>query len=357
MTPPIMTLTRIQAFEPIFTKLNFEHPRSAAAYYVCLIEDFPTNFQSIKEKARSIYYKEITPNKLQIGRRELLNNGFIAQVVLRDQMPEPKKKLKIKGKLEKFGSEAYLPVSPLLAWDLNKDILNVGPKSNLPLKRLVSDFEKKKAAKKQDKKEIIPNKREKTESKSELFPPEELAHRAEIVNKFEERCFKKRFKKYGIGTEESVVTVLYEKPWLMYTLINNLDSDSILSLMLSGLRSFEPPYLKFHEYMVQKAVNSIRVIYQKEDGDGVTKARLLQERSKNKVKIELKHIKLNPVTSRRAIIKDKLAIDARKIIFRNGTIENPSYIGTIYLQNKEIVDINKVIEAMENYFEQMWTLS
>ena len=318
-----MTYYTIQSFEPIFSKLGFTHPRSSAAYYVILIQqEFPIEFEDIKNRAKDLYGYDITPNRLRQGRDELLKYGFIAQVISTDPIT-------IKEKM--FGREAYLPVNPSLVWELNKN-------------KLVTE----------------------SEPKTPLFLDSDMAEMHRRVDGLQSR-FREKYKKNGLAIDKGSVTARYGKPWVLYTLINNSDENSVLSLMLSGLGSFSQDYVRFHIKMLELGAR-INVIYQTPENTGLDAVKSVQKEFPNKINIRF--FSLDPVTSRRALIGDKLAIDGRKIVSdkanendaskkskskrKNSKLnlktneDDPSYIGTVYLEKK-------IINKLRKYFNYIWT--
>lgn len=274
-----MALEYIQNISPLFAHCGFKYPLGAAAYYALLIENFPTTFKTINDQAKRIMVEQIKPNQLRAGRYELLQHGFLAQVI-----PMASKDIE-------FDREFFLPISPDLVWKAN--------------------------VKKLDK----------------IIAEKELIHRYREIEKLELE-YKEIFKKYGIGSETGSLTAFHSSKWLLYILVYNIPINQNLWMLLGSLGSFEPPYINYYRYMLEKGINT-RIIYDKEDPD-------TEERINNIINLKKKYaqrieVRSNPVSDEtsRKFICDNMVIDGKKILsFGKNDL---SYISTIYLQ-KDIID-------------------
>ena len=106
----------IQGYSPLFSQLlkngkPLSTPLGATAYYIFLITRFPTNFSTISQEAKKIMGRNINEGKLSKGRQDLLELGFISEI------------LPVNGNLE-FSREMFLPISPELVWQDNIEKLD-----------------------------------------------------------------------------------------------------------------------------------------------------------------------------------------------------------------------------------------
>jgi len=146
-------------------KLIENHSKWDAIYYVLLIKHFSNDLASFVEYAHDSNYT-INRRNLELGRKILLENGFIAQVFL---PPED----------GTFNNESYLPVNPSIIWDENKG------------------------------------------SMGGLFESESLEFREKIAKSLG-KTYLLEFKKHGFRVNKGSITALYSSQWLTYTLINNM---------------------------------------------------------------------------------------------------------------------------------------
>jgi hypothetical protein len=190
-------LNNIQTFEAIFTLLGFSQPKMAAAYFVTYIETYPSSFMNIKTTSRELLGQVCTPNKLRIGRAELLERGFISAMIT-----------------DRSG-ELYLPVNPSVIFKLNEELL---------LKT--------------------------------CFLEDELMSRSKSVENLS-RVYQIRFWKdtYPIRS----MTLLHSEPWLMYNLIDNA-TEHLELFMLTGNLSLLPQDLEAYNKMLKEDVR-IKIIY------------------------------------------------------------------------------------------------
>jgi hypothetical protein len=223
-----MTYATIQTIEPIFTLLDFENVRGASAYYVVLIEEYPTPFERIKELSKTLLKKDITPNKLKKGREELLERGFIAQTILGS------------------GPEMYIPVNPEVIWRENKPML------------------------------------------AGLFTTEQLEDRRKYINDLRDK-YKKNFGPYGF-TSRPDITLRYGKDWFFRTLISNVTETKKLAMMVGGLGSFMSPYSEYYERMLGGELK-IQALFQNEDRKRIEKAQEMKQKYKDKIEIKFTPIK------------------------------------------------------------------
>ena len=297
-----MTLSQIQIFESLFHEMNFFNWRSSAAYYVLLIENFPAKFRKIHSKGRELLKKGSSIGSLQKGKDELLAKGLIAQVILSDTESG-------------IDREAYLPVNPLLVWEINKEKLtNVLSQEDLTYQQ----------------KKIIDLKNQ------------------YLIN----------MKSYGIGTSTGSITILYNENWLFFTLVNDTKVGSNLYLILSGLRFFEEPFLTHFEKMLSDGSNIKAIIDEKSHQAKNRIENVMRLMEKYPKSIEVRYTSFSHVTSRRIIfeqskLKDSgrdinipiLAIDIKKLLLTEDS--GPTYIGTFYFQKN-------IINILKNSFDESW---
>jgi hypothetical protein len=281
-----MDLEFIQAFSPLFAHLQgsseeklLKSPLGSTAYYIFLIKYFPTNFRIIAKAAKDAMGSNINLNKLVRGRQDLLELGFISQV------------LPLYGQIkENFDRETFLPIAPILTWQDNVDNLRG------------------------------------------IISPENLEHRLELIEELQD-TFRINFGKYGVKVENESITLFHSSRWLLYFLLYNVNDSKNVRMLLGALGSFRAPFIKYYEKTLSSGLKA-KIIY-----DPTTETS--KERIDNLMKLKEKYdanikIKTTPIshgTSRR-IICDNMAIDGKKLVAFNSDL---SYISTIYFQ-KEIIE-------------------
>jgi hypothetical protein len=292
-----MGLSEIQTFETLFNLFEFRYGRGAAAYYVTLIEQFPTNLQRIKESAKGLLLKNIRPAHLKEGRQELLEKGFLARVITSDA-----------DNFLRFDREAFLPVNPRTIWE-----------------------------------DAIHNETYKAKSDILFKTRNEKKFREESIIELE-KIYKEKFKKFGIGTETGSVTMHYSGQWALYFLLNALDEmphkNFEALFMLGGLGSMSR-LGKYYENALKKGAK-IKIIFEDEIEDNIKKALKLRELYPSN--IELRYTPIQYLTTRR-IILDNMVLSGDRLL--PAKRNEPTFIGTIYLQKE-------IIEYIKNHFMASW---
>ena len=283
-------LEHIQAFSPLFAhcRLDFKNPLGVAAYYVLLIDNFPTNFRAINKKAKQLMKGQYKESQIYNGRLELLQRGFIAKV------------LPVHSEDIDLDREEYLPISPELAWKDNVKNLDG------------------------------------------IYTPDGISFRTNIAGDVE-NVFKEKLGKYGTKIENESITLFHSSRWLLYTLVYNMKRNKNLRMLLGGLGSFQDPHIKYYEDMLKEGLKT-KIICFRENEE-------VDDKIKNILNLKRKYldnieIKANPVshgTSRR-IIYDNMAIDGKKLYsFGNSDL---SYISTIYCQTEYVERMRVTYEKL-----------
>lgn len=309
------------ALESVFAHQHkIQNSRAAAVYYVQLISSFPTVFDKIKQNAR--IYKGVTSKSLSKGRMELLEKGFIAQVVISHQIDRNQPK--------DFGREQYIPVDPIIIWENYKKYINSISKKQMQKKT-------------ENQKGIIEKNKNKEEKPEYKFDEDELTFNEKKIGDLE-KIYKTNFGKYGIVLEEGSVTLLYNSHWLYYNMINNIEHNDCVFFMLSGLGSFEPLFREYYEKMLDEGL-SFKILFDKKDDKSIKRIKNIQDLKKiYPNQIEIRHTQVSYATSRR-IICDVMGVDGRKLLpqeRKESDIKDlSSYVGTIYLQEEDIKYLRK----------------
>ncbi|HOO51125.1 MAG TPA: hypothetical protein PLK94_07565 [Alphaproteobacteria bacterium] len=344
----------LRLFNVFFEKIGFDEnvSQGAAAYYTTLIEEFFPSFKKIKDIARprtkQSFGKAIPEGTFQSGRGELLKRGFIAKIIDVDgsiiektneantdsqegntepqadntesqggnadsqntdsenKRNDEKKPIFQRGEFH-VKREMYLPTSPLIIWEKNKnDIKDLGPEYTL----------------------------EDMDAAAEML---ESIYKKNYFSLLWCENGKQEVKDDGKQKFYSLI-LYYSSEWNLYTLLNSIKNknNKELRLMLSGLDSFfMAPYIDSYKKMINQG-SVVKALFQ-DDEEKYEKASELINYAKDpdvKGSFEILVTPVHHVTSRR-IIYDNMAIDARKIRFYDSTSE-PSYIGTVYLMKNDI---------------------
>jgi hypothetical protein len=273
----------IHAFLDIFSKLpGFREPLAAAVYYTAITQLFLKPYSAINKSIRLNYSTSSDSSTkgirhLEVGRDDLLNYGFLAQIYLADNVD-------FRNQFEN-----YIPVNPKLIMEIKGKTIPIDNDSRAAI--------------------------------------EELSF-----------IHKKIFGDNGLATKKGSITALYNSRWLYYTLMNNVTKNNKLFLMTFGkLKSFDPPYLNFYQKMFDQGLKIKGIYY---TNDKILEQKALKQKalelnrgySKN---IEIRFSDVDSFALRR-LIANKMAIDARKVYGRPEM--RPSYIGTIYLDKGYIAD-------------------
>jgi predicted DNA-binding protein YlxM (UPF0122 family) len=269
----------IQGLTALFSRISqFKSPLGATAYYTLLLKGSPTSFKTISQDARDAMGTAINTNKLRTGRQDLLEHGFIAEV------------LPVHDEAIDLDREAFLPISPELIWQDN-------------IKKL-----------------------------GEVISPEGIEHRHDLVKELYD-IYKKNFGRYGIKIEDGSITVFHSSQWLLYHLGYNIQNNESIRMLLGTLGSFKEPYIKYYENMLTSQLIT-RIICDPvtpEANQGINNIMKLKEKYLDH--IQLKATPVSYGTSRR-MIYDNMAIDGKKLLNFNSDL---SYISTVYLQ-QDIID-------------------
>lgn len=287
-----MDLDDIQTLSVLFAHRGLKNPVAAAAYYVLLLKKFPTTFSEMSKDARELLRGIYRASAMRNARLELLREGFIAQV------------LPLTSYNLDFGREMYLPMAPEFVWQDNIHFL---------------------------------------EEKMDL---KEISHRFERIEELQS-TYKNVFGKYGIKIQNGSVTLFHSSRWLLSYLNYNMSDNKNIRMLMGTLKSFEGPYIKYYEKMLEAGLKTKIIcdpaVDKKTDQRILNILKLKENYPKS---IEIRATPLSYDTSRR-MIYDNMAIDGRKL----RDIESDlAYISTIYLQER-------VIASMKNHFDSAFANS
>jgi hypothetical protein len=209
-----------------------------------------------------------------------------------------------------------------------------------------------------------------TENKNKL--KRELKYKDEEIRIMEERIqdlkitFVKNFKKFGVGIDFGSINLIYTKEWILNTIIHNMREnmkksdnsndtsfeDRELLMMLSGLRTFEKPFISFYEKMLNQGL-TIRALFDRRDQKYEARIKIIEDLKKRfPKKFQIRFSPIKYATSRRIVMKN-IAIDARRLIFIDNMNKKDSknytsyYIGTVYIHKK-------IIHSMKELFNGAW---
>lgn len=118
----------INAFFSLFSRIEyrssgltmhvFQNPLAAAAYYVSIIQMFSQPLDRIYNALKKLYPgNELNKNNFRLGKEELLNYGYIAQVYFMDD--------------DEVHYETFLPVNPILVWNMKESLIRVDATSDI----------------------------------------------------------------------------------------------------------------------------------------------------------------------------------------------------------------------------------
>jgi hypothetical protein len=275
----------IQTFEPIFERMGITYSQEAALYHVLTISNSALNFSETLREARKIR-RTISQRGLKNGRDCLLNKGFLARVLFmfsHDAEEEPELEQK----------NYYIPLHPEIVFKENEAYLR------------------------------------------EIYEHEDFSVKQKQVENFY-FTFEGNYGKYGLKTEKGCVTLYYTDKWIVSyitSLIAKLEAKTV-SMMLSGLRVFKPPYRRYYVDKIKTEKDlKIRVVFgEEEDMKEIEEAKCLRNAYEKNVEI-----RYNPVINRTCksfIIDGELAMDGKKLlaIDRNRNEPSLSHIGIMYIQ-------------------------
>jgi hypothetical protein len=285
----MVKLDHVQDFEMMFERMKIERPREAAVYYTILIIDSPKEFSEFLRLAENL--ANITRRPLETGRSSLLRNGIIAQVLFTTQANED------------FGRESYLPVHPRVLWeDIRED-----------LKSVIAE---------------------------ETYNA--MHNRIENYTK----AYDDNFKTYGIRLKRTGnVTLRYSGKWILYNIIHNvIEKKNCLRMQIGGERLFDEPFVKYFKKLLDLDTK-IELIIDSEQKLDIAKG--LKKAYGNNLDIRYFSEKTSG-TMRNYVYGKELAVNGIKILPE--TTNEPSYIGTCYVNLDDIHILNQK-------FEDMWDLA
>jgi hypothetical protein len=292
-------------------------PLGAAAYYTFLIKMFPTNFNAIDKAAKVVMGRNMNSSKLEKGRQDLLELGFIARIL--PVFEENKKMVKkaVENNLnlstlsenkeneisdnELSGRETYLPISPELIWQDNVDKLEG------------------------------------------IIATRGIQQRSDLAKELQE-TYKKTFGNYGVRIEQGSITVFHSSQWLLYYLAYNIKENQSIRMLLGTLASFEEPYIKYYIKMLESKLKTKIICDPRAKGARERIKGILDLKSNYGENVDIRATKLTDATSRR-MIYNNLSIDGKKLA---GYHSDLSYVSTIYFQPNII---NRMRENFDISFE------
>ncbi len=282
-------LDYIQDFEMMFERMNLKRPREAAVYYTTLVVDCPKEFSEFLKIAEEM--ANITRRPLETGRNCLLRNGLIAKVLFSNETDQD------------FGRESYLPAHPRAVWEVIKN----------DLKRVVAE---------------------------ETFRA--IENRLRNYGDF----YNHNFEKYGVKLKRSGnVTLQYSGKWILYNALHNLlEKNEGLKLQVGGERFFDDPFIKYFKMFLDLDTKIQLIVDEKVDGDVIKQ---LNDAYGDRLEIRFFSEDVSG-TLRNYVYGKEIAINGIKILPE--THDEPSYIGTAYVNLSDI-------EVLDDKFESMWNLA
>ncbi len=280
-------LDYIQDFEMMFERMKIERPREAATYYTILVIDCPREFSEFLRIAEHL--ANITRRPLETGRASLLRNGLIAEVLFSTDADED------------FGRESYLPVSPMVIWEDIKDNLQ----------------------------QVVAEDTYKTMQ----------THLQEFNN-----AYSQNFKSYGIKIKRSGnVTLRYSGKWVLYNILHKcLEKSNNLRMQIGGERFFSEPFITYVKKLLD-CDTKLQLIIDSETHIDAAKA-LKKAYGDN---VDIRYFTENTSgTMRNYVFGKELAVNGIKILPE--THDEPSYIGTAYVNLDDIEVLNEKFEGMWN---------
>lgn len=299
-------ISAIDALTHIFNFGLSQKPQTAlgaAAYYIKYIKYFSTNFEQILKTV-----KEEVPgfsgSRLRLGRRQLLIDGIVAQILPLIDYENPLFK-------KTFGRELLLPADPRAIWEIHKSGLD---KVYMCMQEPISGLD---------------------------------AYFNNLSREYDERFSpEKMHEKLGLCTGERSIPVNYSAPWALYSLMSSAKKDCAVSIMISGTRAFDAVHKGCYESILEKGAN-IDMLLGRRDQRQLSYIGYLKETYDKSLRVRYTPAE-NRGTNRVAILDDLFALDASKMLPQ--TKREPSYIGTLYYDKNCISDI-------KNRFEDIWAES
>jgi hypothetical protein len=208
----VQDLSAIDALTHIFNLGLSQKPQTAlgaAAYYIIYIKYFPTNFEKILKVVKGEIPK-FSSSRLRLGRRQLLIDGVIAQILPLIDYEKPSFK-------KAFGRELLLPADPRTIWETYKNKLDkVYLSMPEPVSGLDAYFNNL----------SLPY--------DENFSPENMHD------------------KLGQCMEERSIPVNYSAPWVLCNLLSNAREGSTVYMMLRGTRAFDVVHRDYYVRILEK---------------------------------------------------------------------------------------------------------
>lgn len=302
----VQDLSAIDALTHIFNLGLSQKPQTAlgaAAYYIIYIKYFPTNFEKILKAVKGEIPK-FSGSRLRLGRRQLLIDGMIAQILPLIDYENPIFK-------RMFGRELLLPADPKTIWETYKNRLDkVYMCTPEPVNGLDAYFNN-----------LL-------RTYNEDFSPEKM------------------YEKLGQCMEGRSIPVNYSAPWVLCSLLSNAKEGSTVYMMMRGTRAFDAVHKSYYERILEKGAN-IDMLLGRRDQRQLNYIGYLKETYDKNFCVRYTPEE-NWGTPRIAVLDDLFALDARKMLPQ--TKREPSYIGTLYYDKDCIADI-------KNNFEDMWAIS
>ena len=302
----VQDLSAIDALTHIFNLGLSQKPQTAlgaAAYYIIYIKYFPTNFEKILKAVKGEIPK-FSGSRLRLGRRQLLIDGMIAQILPLIDYENPIFK-------KMFGRELLLPADPKTIWETYKNRLDkIYMCMPEPISGLDAYFNN-----------LL-------RTYNENFSPEKM------------------YEKLGQCMEERSIPVNYSAPWILCSLLSNAKEGSTVSMMMRGTRAFDAVHKGYYERILEKGAN-IDMLLGRRDQRQLNYIGYLKETYDKNFCVRYTPEE-NWGTPRIAVLDDLFALDARKMLPQ--TKREPSYIGTLYYDKDCIADI-------KNNFDDMWAIS
>lgn len=299
-------ISAIDALTHIFNLGLSQKPQTAmgaAAYYIKYIKYFPTNFEQIL-KAVKEEVPGFSGSRLRLGRRQLLIDGIMAQILPMIDYERPSFK-------KTFGRELLLPSDPRTIWEAYKNRLD---KVYMCMQEPISGLD---------------------------------AYFNNLSREYDERFSpEKMHEKLGLCIEERSIPVNYSAPWALYVLLSSAKRGCTVYIMISGTKAFDAVHKGCYEGILEKGAN-INMLLGRRDQGQLSYIGPLKETYDKGLRVRYTPTE-NRGTNRIAILDDLFALDARKMLPQ--TKGEPSYIGTLYYDKSCIGDI-------KNNFEDVWAES
>jgi hypothetical protein len=302
----VQDLSAIDALTHIFNLGLSQKPQTAlgaAGYYINYIKLFPANFEMILKLVK----KDIpgfSGSRLRLGRRQLLIDGVVAQMLPLIEYERPIFK-------KEFGRELLLPADPKTIWETHKNMLDrvyiSKPEPGTGLEGYFNSLSK---------------------TYNEKFSPASM------------------YEKLGKCMEERCIPINYSAPWILYSLLSNVNDGSTVYMMMSGTRAFDAVHRGYYEGILRKGAG-IDMLLGRRDQRQLNYIGDLKETYDKNLRVRYTPVESGG-TKRMAILDDLFALDARKILPQ--TKREPSYIGTLYQEKDCIADI-------KNTFKDIWAIS